>query len=462
MDLKHRPQYHFQPLANWMNDPNGLLWWKGRYHLFYQHNPHGPESAQKHWGHAASADMVHWTHLPIALAPTPGGPDRDGCWSGCAVDDKGTPTLVYTGVHPQVQCIATSADGMVTWSKHAGNPVIGGPPNSLEVTGFRDPYVWQQGDAWRMALGSGIRGRGGAVLLYQSQDLRGWDYLGLLCVGDEADSGTMWECPSFFPCGGKHILIVSAVPMRKALYFVGTYEGNRFSPEHAGTVDLGGHLYAPQVMVDRWGRCLMWAWLWEGRGLDAQREAGWAGTMAIPRLITVASDGTLRSEPVGGLDMLRGRNCHFEDISLSPGAAHVLGEVHSDACEIVVTFAPGEAAALGLAVRRSPEGDEQTLVELDLAKGEISVNRERSSLDSRTGRESCSAPLGTEGDSVQLRVFVDRSVIEVFADDAVCLASRVYPTRADADGLALIARGGKAIARSIDIWEMGSIWSDAN
>ena len=117
MDDQHRPRYHFLPTKNWMNDPNGVIHWKGRYHLFYQHNPNDTVGNDIHWGHAVSADLVHWTHLPIALAPTPGGPDVDGCWSGCAVDHDGIPTLIYSGNSGgrQLPCIATSDDDLLTW-----------------------------------------------------------------------------------------------------------------------------------------------------------------------------------------------------------------------------------------------------------------------------------------------------------------------------------------------------------
>src|SRR6266487_6704302 len=136
----HRPQYHFLPRANWLNDPNGLIQWGGTYHLFYQYNPNGPFHATIHWGHAASADLVHWRHLPIALAPTPGAADADGCWSGCAVNDGGVPTLIYSGHRngEQRACLATSADGLLTWQKHPGNPVIPGPPPGLDLVAFRD------------------------------------------------------------------------------------------------------------------------------------------------------------------------------------------------------------------------------------------------------------------------------------------------------------------------------------
>ncbi len=147
----HRPRYHFLPPAHWMNDPNGLIQWRGKYHLFYQHHPYGPLWANMHWGHAVSSDLVHWEHLPIALAPTPGSPDQDGVYSGCAVDNDGVPTIIYSGVRgkDQLVCLAT-ADGddenLVTWRKWPGNPVIPERPANLDILQYRDPSVWREAD----------------------------------------------------------------------------------------------------------------------------------------------------------------------------------------------------------------------------------------------------------------------------------------------------------------------------
>jgi beta-fructofuranosidase len=127
-----RPGFHFLPPRNWMNDPNGWIQWKGQYHLFYQYNPNGAFHADMHWGHAVSDDLVRWQHLPIALAPTPDGADKDGVYSGCIVDNQGVPTLFYTGVFPEVQCAAVGSDDLVSWEKRA-EPVIDGPPDGLEV-----------------------------------------------------------------------------------------------------------------------------------------------------------------------------------------------------------------------------------------------------------------------------------------------------------------------------------------
>jgi len=144
---------------------------------------------------------------------------------------------------PQRQCIATSTDDLLTWEKHAGNPVIVAPPEGLDVTGFRDPCVWREGDTWYALIGSGIQGVGGTALLYKSPDLIHWEYVHPLCVGDHHDTGEMWECPDLFPLGtlnedrnkNKHVLLVSIQPeFLYAHYFIGTYADHKFVPEVHG------------------------------------------------------------------------------------------------------------------------------------------------------------------------------------------------------------------------------------
>jgi beta-fructofuranosidase len=458
VELTHRPRYHFLPLANWMNDPNGLIQWRGRYHLFYQHNPHGAHSAQKHWGHAVGDDLVHWAHLPIALAPMPRGPDKDGCYTGCAVDNTGTPTLVYTGVWPEVQCVATSSDELITWQRCAGNPVIGSPPEGMDVTGFRDPYVWREGDLWYAVIGSGIRGVGGTALLYRTPDLIHWEYVQPICVGDEVKTGRMWECPNLFPLGGKHVLLVSCVPLGRTLYFVGEYADCKFSKEVEGLVDLGECFYAPQVLIDDRGRRTMWGWLREGRSEEAQRGAGWAGVMSLPRILSISAEGRLASEPAPELSVLRGTHHRFSGTAVEPGS-HYLRDVRGDSLEIQATFALGDAEAVGLSLRCSPNEEEQTLLVYDRASERLIIDRPRSSASPDVRRDPEEGSLRLGKDPLTLRVFLDKSVVEVFANHQACLTSRVYPTREDSVGLALYARGGRAESVSLDIWEMKSIWT---
>jgi len=460
-----RPRYHLMPPANWMNDPNGPIFFKGQYHMFHQYNPNGVFPESMHWGHAVSPDLVHWMHLPIALEPTPGGPDKDGCWSGCAVVDQGVPTIVYTGVFPQVQCIARSDDGMVTWRKHPGNPVIAAPPQGMETTGFRDPCVWREADEWFLAIGSGVKGQGGMVFLYRSKDLIRWDYLHLLCKGrkdellpgnDPVSTGEMWECPDFFPLADKHALIVST--QGAVIYSVGWYVNQYFHPEVQGKADLGDSYYAPRSMVDAKGQRILWGWIREGRSDEAQRAAGWSGVMSLPRVLTLGYDGTLRMAPAPEIEALRGKHQRFERLPIVPGAFSLLKSVRGDSLEIQAEFEPGASEAMGLTVRSAPDGKEQTSITYNRTSGHLLVERERSSLSPDVDRGSQGGPFAlAEDETLKLHVFLDASVIEIFANNRACLTSRIYPSRSDSLGLGMFARGDKARLRALNVWEMQPI-----
>lgn len=447
-----RPRYHFLPAANWMNDPNGPIYWQGKYHMFYQYNPNGAFWGDMHWGHAVSEDMVHWKHLPMALAPTPGGPDKDGVFSGCAVIDNGVPTAIYTGVNPEVQCIATSDASLTTWKKYAGNPVIAAPPAGMQVAGFRDPAVWKEGDTWLMALGSGFRGKGGAVLLYESRNLRKWNYLHPLATGrmragadakDPVDSGEMWECPDFFPLDGKHLLILSTERVVK--YMLGRYADRKFVPATEGGVDFGSY-YAARTMTNTGSRRILWGWLTEGRSAEAQREAGWSGVMSLPRELSLQGSRVV-FRPAAEVEKLRGKR--------------IGADAGGDCLEVLAEIDPGDAEQAGLKLRAAPDGSEQTLVYYDRVAKRLIVDRNKSSLDPRTDNRAQSGPfLLAAGEPLRLRVFLDGSVIEIFANERACLTARVYPTGPKSAGMGLFTSGGKAKVLSLEAWEMQPISAD--
>lgn len=455
-DDPHRTRYHFQPPANWMNDPNGLLQWRGDYHMFYQYNPNGAFHGTIHWGHAVSRDLVHWSDLPIALAPTPGGPDGDGCYSGCGVDADGVPTLVYTGIRPEVQCLATS-DDLVTWKKHWASPVIGRPPAGLDILGFRDPFVWREDGRWYAVVGSGIRDVGGTILLYASPDLVSWVYLGRICTGRPEETGTMWECPNFFPLGDKHVLLISPIPLRKVLCLVGTYSARRFTPESISVLDDGGCYYAPQTLLDDSGRRLIWGWLQENRSDEAQRAAGWSGVMSLPAVLSMLPGGKVGIAPAPEVEALRADGWHARDLELSPGRGNPLSTLGGGSLEIA--FDVMSQAAVALDLLRSPEGEEMTRILFNTGSGQITVDREHSSLSEEVARDARSVALDLEpGEPLRVRVFVDGSVVEVYANGRVSLTSRVYPTRPDSRQIALTALRGTAQVRDLAVWSMRSIW----
>jgi beta-fructofuranosidase len=322
-----RPQFHLLPERNWMNDPNGPIFWKGMYHMFFQYNPNAAVWGDMHWAHAVSPDMVHWKHMPMALAPTPGGYDADGCFSGSAVVFEGTPTIIYTGVKSvkaaeatlrdgthnflETQMLATSSDpDLRVWDKLAV-PVLT-PPQDPKITGFRDPFLWNSSDEWYMGVGSGQKGEGGRVLLYRSADLRKWEYLHPLAAGkknnkltkDPVDSGEMWECPDFFALGDKFVLLYSTE--HKVYWETGELDPKElvFHSQKRGLQDHGT-FYAPKSQLDDKARRVLWGWIPETRPEMRFRPAGWAGCMSLPRELTLDSAGNLVMKVLPEIDELR-------------------------------------------------------------------------------------------------------------------------------------------------------------
>jgi len=469
-----RPQFHLLPPANWMNDPNGPIYWKGYYHLFYQYNPNGAYWGDMHWGHARSKDMLHWKHLPVALAPTPGGPDKDGCFSGSAFINNGIPTLVYTGVNPEVQCLATSDDQLIDWRKSDQNPVVASPPPGMQVNAFRDPSVWRESDSWLMSVGTGFKGQGGAVLIYSSQDLTKWDYRSILFAGppfktpverndaaqaqpgnyDSVAAGETWECPDFFPLGEKRCLLVST--QGRVHYFIGTYADQKFQSESSGLADGSDLYYAAKSFVDRQGRRILWGWIREGRNDAAQRAAGWAGVMSLPRVLSMDSQGTLCTEPLPELAALRGKHHRIAAAELS-GYLPV-SECKGDSLEIRVEVDTGDAREAGITVRRSPDAAEETTIAYDGASRNVVLDTGRSSLNPEAIRSIDKSPLELRsGELLRLTVFVDASVVEIFANGRACLTGRIYPTRHDSQEIGLFSKGGRAKLKAMEVFEIRAI-----
>jgi beta-fructofuranosidase len=446
-----------------MNDPNGLIHWKGQVHLFYQYNPRAAYHEKIHWGHAASRDLVHWEDLPVALSPDPGEPDELGCWSGCAVDDNGVPTLVYTAVHPQTVCLATSTDDLLTWQKAADNPVIDGPPAEFQdQTGgnFRDPFVWRDQGRWLMAIGSKIEGKGGLVLLYESPDLHAWKYLHPLVEGDVNQyepfwTGTMWECPNLVDFGEKQVLIISSQATMAELlyvfYYSGELRGEKFHVERQEILVPSTYFYAPQVMVLDDGRAIMWGWVREGRSSQAAIKAGWNGTMSLPLELSLSAAGLLKLAPARELEQLRGKQLFNGQIQSA--SDQILPGVSGEALEISAQLEAGPGAAFGLIVRHSPDGREVTRIVVQ--DQQVFIDREHSSLDPDVKRNVYTTPV-EYGETISLRVYLDHSILEVFVNDQSYLVSRIYPTLASSLGVGIF---GNINAARLEIWELGSIWA---
>jgi len=458
---RFRPRYHFTSPANWLNDPNGLIEWRGTYHLFYQYNPYGSLSANKHWGHAISTDLVNWRLLPIALTPTPGGPDSEGCYSGCAIDLGDHVAFMYTGVgenDTQRPCLATSSDDLLEiLAKFAGNPVIAAPPRDIDTVFFRDHTVWQEDGARYQGIGSGLVGEGGAMLVYRSDDLENWEYLHPLLVGDVHQTapfptGSGWECPDFFTVDGRHVLIFASHDKRplNVAWVTGDYLEQRLSPTRTGRVDGGPSFYAPQSFTGKAGRRIMIGWLRERRSDEEQVRAGWSGVMTLPRDLHVTADGELITPPADEVKALRSNHLHLQPESIAEDGS-VTG-VRGMCLEIEATF-DSPTTTVGLTVACADDRSEETVVTFDPIARTLGLDTTRSSTNPEVERMLSIAPVEVAIDEpITIRVFLDHSVIEVFLNDRICISDRIYPDSPESQGMAI---RGAALLQSLNIWTMG-------
>jgi sucrose-6-phosphate hydrolase SacC (GH32 family) len=458
---QHRPQYHPLPPAAWTNEPHGLIFWKGNYHLFYQKNPTGPYWGQIQWGHMVSPDLVHWTHLPVALVPEP-GIDQQGCWSGSSAINGDVPTIVYTGGDGQKAtiCIATSQDDMNSWRKYSGNPVIASPPPELHVKEFRDPFVWNEGEVFYMIVGSGIADVGGTALLYKSHDMIHWQFLNPLLVGDKKDSGVFWEMPVFARIGDKHILLVTEVPARES-YWVGTWKNETFVPDTGvpKRLELVNHYLSPSIRVDERGRLIAIGIIPETRNRDEIFAAGWAHVYGVPRVLSLTADGQLQQEPLPELRQLRTGHQRFEQVRINSGAPHVFPGVEGRSLEIIAQFAKSAAQRFGIGFYRSPDAIEETRISFEPFQQLLSIDRTRSSLNPAVKRDMLGGRVEFDSNEpLTFHIFLDHSVVEAFVNGRTSFTSRIYPTRDDSRGFNVFAEGGDVRLQSLDVWSLRSIW----
>lgn len=489
-----RPQYHYTPEKNWMNDPNGMVFYEGEYHLFYQYNPAGDKWGHMSWGHAVSPDMVHWTHLPLALAEA----DNVMIFSGSAVVDwknssgfgkDGRPPLVavYTGFRTtdrvQFQCIAYSNDKGRTWTKYSGNPVI--DINSMD---FRDPKVqWHDATRrWIMTVSLSAQHK---VRFYGSDNLKAWTLLSEF--GPAGATGGVWECPDLFelPLPGTNdkrwVLVVNMNPGSVAggsggQYFIGRFDGTQFvadrdslipprpgrsASESAHWFDYGPDYYAAVSWSDvpaSDGRRLWLGWMsnWEYGG-DVPTSP-WRSAMSIPRevgLSRTAEGIRLVQKPAREVESLRDRHFAFKSGDVSEANAWLKERhVQGDQLELMVEFAPRSSGTEGVKVLTSDT--EATVIGVDRQRGRAFVDRTQSG--NVTFHQKFSgvydAPLAVHDGRVKLHLFVDASSVEVFVNDGErVFTSLVYPSAASR-GVELFGSMTSARITSLNVWTLKSIW----
>ncbi|MBM7572570.1 glycoside hydrolase family 32 protein [Aquibacillus albus] len=329
-----RMQYHMIPPVGLLNDPNGFIYYKGEYHLFFQWNPFETKHGPKFWGHYSSTNLVDWQLQPIALAPSDWF-DKNGCYSGSAVEHEGKLYLFYTGNvrdengdRESYQCLAVSADGVHFEKK---GPVISVPKGY--TAHFRDPKVWKENNRWYMVIGAQTEEEQGCVVLYGSDDLEQWEFIGRLAgtsQSNEESFGYMWECPDLFSLGDKDVLLFSpqGIPadgyhynnIYQSGYFVGKANLDKGTFEHQEFVELdqGFDFYAPQTTLDSGQRRLMFGWMGvpeENEAFHPTLEYEWIHAMTIPRELKLV-DGCVYQSPVEELKQLRENAVEYKEVTI--------------------------------------------------------------------------------------------------------------------------------------------------
>lgn len=508
---KHRPGYHFAIPEDIgvPGDPNGAFYANGRYHLMYLYDRRGENAWRGQgfcWGHISSHDLVHWRHHPDAISP---GDGNGGCFSGGAfVDDDGAAYLTYWRLPLAEATVEGTGIGIArsqdrhydVWEK-LRTPSLDGTDwgiqerkdeagNSIPVGNADPSNIWKKDGIYYMQTGnllvldkfgreenSPVHYRGDWVDLYSSPDLINWQYVHRFYQRDLDNRWTQESeddmCPSFLPLprspeggemSGKYLqLFISH--NRGCQYYIGTYDTQQdlFLPETHGRMSWADKtFFAPEALIDAQGRQLMWAWLTDDpvSEIDQMIADGWSGVYGLPRVLWLTDDNSLGIAPAPELQTLRYNHHKFDNIILEHDREFELTGINGRSCEIALKVDVMSAQRVGLKVRTSSNNEETTLLYYDTSRQKLVFDAEESGPLARTnGRQQFKnveeAPLTIRaGKPLDLRVFVDNSVIELFADGRQAITRRVYPQREDSERALLFCNGGDAAFSSIETWEM--------
>ena len=482
----HRPIYHYVNPEGRLNDPNGLCFWQGNWHLFYQAYP--PEFPRQHWGHAVSKDLVHWSDLPLAIYP---GPER-ACFSGSALVERDRVIAFYHGTEAGSMAAVSSDPLLLNWEKVSGRAVIpithpSGFPLPYSVY---DPCIWKRDSVYYALLAGRVNeGPGGkpvpTAYLFRSLDLEYWQYMHPFVEGDRFTMiGDDYACPYFWPIGGRYILPFYS-HMSGGQYLLGDYDSvrHKFVVTNHGNFNFGpsgpAGVHAPSATPDGKGGVIIIFNMNPGMPTE-----GWNQIMSLPRRLTLIAEDEIGQEPAGDIESLRYDHRQVDAMTLPANQEVRLKNISGNAMEIYAEIDPGDASMIELNVLQSPQKEEYTNISILPGRGygpgrnywrmpgERSERRPVPALVSlQTGHASvlpgarARAPETAEvqmdrDEPVKLRVFIDKSVVEVFINGKQCIAARVYPGREDSTGVSLRSQGGSSQLVSLDAWQMKNIYEN--
>ena len=424
---QYRPQIHFTPAKNWMNDPNGMVYVDGTYHLFYQYNPQGNGWGNMSWGHATSTDLIHWKEQAVALTRD----ELGDIFSGSAVIDKdntagfgaGAMVALYTSASgAQQQSLAYSTDGGVNFTRYSGNPVIKNNDDNL-----RDPKVFWHADSkqWVMAL---AKGWAKGVELYGSSDLKNWHHLSTFVINLPGRPNFQWECPDLIQFGNKWVLIVSVNPGGPILgsgmmYFVGDFDGKEFKADaldYPLWLDYGMDNYAGVTWSNTGDRRIMIGWMNNWNYAGDVPCSPWRSAMTLPRelkLTELSGKPLLCSPVVSEIDRIAGS---WQNVGTTIDA--------KDAYQLRLTLNLDKNSTVTL----SNSQDERYVIDINAFARTLTAHRTaasgKTSFNGSFSIPSMQAPLNVEGNTVTIDMFVDQSSVEIITKDGtMSMSNLVFP-----------------------------------
>ncbi|MHB8520592.1 MAG: GH32 C-terminal domain-containing protein [Limisphaerales bacterium] len=441
----YRAGYHFvTPEGTCMPfDPNGAIYWKGRYHLFYIFQ----DKRGHNWGHVSSTDLFHWRHHPTGLV--------SGMFSGnCFINKDGHPTICYHQVGQGNAMAVAVDDELNEWKKLESNPITPktrpGDPQHDKYRSW-DPFGWLEGDTYYAIFG------GERPAIAKAPRLEGeWKYVGDLMANSVPGVSINEDvsCADFFKLGDRQMLLCISHRLG-CRYYLGEWKGEQFHPTfHEKMSWVDNSFFAPESLLDGKGRRIMWAWIFDSPGFKMRTDYGWSGTMSLPRVLSLGADGRLQMDPPEEIEQLRYHGKKRTDLTVKADSDLPLEGIGGKSLELALEMNAKDAKQFGIKIACSPGSEEQTLVYYDAVDKKLKVDTTRSSLTD--GPKSVEAgPFELKLDEpLKLRVFVDKSVVEVFANSRQAVMRRIYPSRPDSIGVKLFSEGGAGRVASLEAWEM--------
>ncbi len=448
----YKPKYHITTKGFLQNSM--ITFFKKEYHIFFLTPNNDKERNYHAWGHVRSKNLIHWKEDNIAIKPDKEY-DKYGCWNGSVAIKDETPYLFYTGINPESQCLAVGDKNFKKFEKYEQNPIIKNRPEELNITGFRDPFVWLDKDKkWKMILGCGIHGiigthySGGGVLIYESSNLYSWEYKGVMFKRSLAEGGFYFETPNYSNIGDLDILMVS--PNAPVLYWLGKLKNNSFEPKtSAKRLDYGDCFYAPSLLKDELNnRTLLSGWISEAGENHKQKNFG---CIALPKVISLKENFNLNILPAKELNNLRSESIIDKKIIID-SKKNNLNNFESNTFEIQLSFFKNNSGKIIFNFCKNKNYDEYTSIIIDFENSNLELSRLKSS--SKEGSDLSLIETKISTSDLKIHMYVDVSVIEIFLNYERIITSRIYPN-SDSKSFELYSVN-KDIEAEVKLWTMGS------